>query len=96
MPGNGTGAVWSGRSTRHANEAITDADWKRVFESEGYVRLKKRETSMHARLKTPNSKRLRRVCFERQNSVSAAPKARNMKARGKREARRPWDRTTRR
>ncbi len=29
-----------------ANELITDADWKQVFQSEGYVRLKKRETSM--------------------------------------------------
>ena len=31
---------------RKANAPITDADWQRVFESEGYVRLKKRETSM--------------------------------------------------
>jgi len=29
-----------------ANQAIEDADWQRIFQSEGYVRLKKRETSM--------------------------------------------------
>lgn len=31
---------------RRANQTITDADWRRVFQSEGYVRLKERETSM--------------------------------------------------
>ena len=31
---------------KNANQTITEADWQRVFESEGYVRLKKRETSM--------------------------------------------------
>jgi hypothetical protein len=31
---------------RAAGAEITDADWKRVFESEGYVRLKAREHSM--------------------------------------------------
>lgn len=31
---------------KKAGEAITDADWQRVFQSEGYVRLKKREASM--------------------------------------------------
>ncbi len=31
---------------RKANQSITEADWKRVFQSEGYVRLKQRETSM--------------------------------------------------
>jgi hypothetical protein len=31
---------------RAANAQITDADWKRVFASEGYVRLKEREHSM--------------------------------------------------
>lgn len=29
-----------------ANQPVTDADWRRVFQSEGYVRLKARETSM--------------------------------------------------
>jgi hypothetical protein len=32
---------------RAASAAITEADWKRVFESEPYVRLKKREAVMH-------------------------------------------------
>lgn len=31
---------------RKANQPVTDADWQRVFQSEGYTRLKKRETSM--------------------------------------------------
>lgn len=31
---------------RHRAESITDADWQRVFTSEGYVRLKAREVSM--------------------------------------------------
>lgn len=39
-------AVLAILAKRQANATITDADWKRVFESEGYVRLKKRETSM--------------------------------------------------
>ncbi|HEU4510232.1 MAG TPA: DUF5700 domain-containing putative Zn-dependent protease [Pyrinomonadaceae bacterium] len=29
-----------------ASQPVTDADWQRVFQSEGYTRLKKRETSM--------------------------------------------------
>jgi hypothetical protein len=31
---------------RKANQPINEADWQRVFQSEGYVRLKKRETAM--------------------------------------------------
>ena len=31
---------------RKANQPIVDADWQRIFHSEGYVRLKRRETSM--------------------------------------------------
>ncbi|HSD46929.1 MAG TPA: DUF5700 domain-containing putative Zn-dependent protease, partial [Pyrinomonadaceae bacterium] len=31
---------------RKLNQPITDADWQRLFQSEGYVRLKNRETSM--------------------------------------------------
>lgn len=32
---------------RKANQPITEADWQRVFQSEGYVRLKKREAAMN-------------------------------------------------
>jgi len=39
-------AVLAILAKRAAYEAITDADWQRVFTSEGYVRLKKREHSM--------------------------------------------------
>lgn len=39
-------AVLSILAKKKANETITEADWQRVFKSEGYVRLKKRETSM--------------------------------------------------
>ena len=39
-------AVLAVLAKRKANQAINDADWQRVFQSEGYVRLKKRETSM--------------------------------------------------
>ena len=31
---------------RKANQPITEADWQKVFQSEGYIRLKKRETAM--------------------------------------------------
>ena len=30
---------------RKANQPVAEADWQRIFQSEGYVRLKKRETS---------------------------------------------------
>src|SRR5215213_7799439 len=39
-------AVLNFLAKRRANQSITEADWQRVFQSEGYVRLKKRETSM--------------------------------------------------
>lgn len=39
-------AVLAVLTKKKAGEAITDADWQRVFQSEGYVRLKQRETSM--------------------------------------------------
>jgi len=39
-------AVLSILAKRKANQPLTDADWQRVFQSEGYTRLKKRETSM--------------------------------------------------
>ena len=39
-------AVLAILAKKKANEPITDADWQRVFQSEGYVRLKARETSM--------------------------------------------------
>src|SRR4051812_46956084 len=31
---------------REAHQPVTEADWRRVFESEGYVRLKRREQAM--------------------------------------------------
>jgi len=39
-------AVLAILAKRKANQPITDADWQRVFQSEGYIRLKQRETSM--------------------------------------------------
>jgi len=39
-------AVLAVLAKRKTNQPITEADWQRVFSSEGYVRLKKRETSM--------------------------------------------------
>jgi Putative zinc dependent peptidase (DUF5700) len=39
-------AVLAILAKRNANQSITEADWQRVFQSEGYIRLKKRETSM--------------------------------------------------
>jgi hypothetical protein len=33
-------------SKRKTHQSLTEADWQRVFSSEGYVRLKKRETAM--------------------------------------------------
>ena len=32
---------------RKANQPITEADWQRIFQSEGYRRLKERETAMN-------------------------------------------------
>lgn len=39
-------AVLSILAKKKAQQLITDADWQRLFNSEGYVRLKKREQSM--------------------------------------------------
>lgn len=39
-------AVLAILNKRKTNHPIIDADWERVFQSEGYVRLKKRETSL--------------------------------------------------
>ena len=39
-------AVLAVLAKRKANQTITESDWQRIFQSEGYVRLKKRETSM--------------------------------------------------
>lgn len=39
-------AVLAILTRKKANEPITEADWQRVFQSDGYVRLKQRETSM--------------------------------------------------
>ena len=39
-------AVLAILTKKKAGEPITEADWQRVFQSEGYVRLKQRETSM--------------------------------------------------
>ena len=39
-------AVLAILAKRRANAEITDTDWQRVFSSEGYIRLKKRELSM--------------------------------------------------
>jgi hypothetical protein len=39
-------AVLTILAKKKANEAISDADWQQLFATEGYVRLKQRETSM--------------------------------------------------
>src|SRR5689334_1125668 len=39
-------AVLAILAKRKANQPIADGDWQRVFQSEGYVRLKQREQSM--------------------------------------------------
>lgn len=39
-------AVLAILTKKKAGEAVAEADWQRVFQSEGYVRLKQRETSM--------------------------------------------------
>jgi len=39
-------AVLNVLAKRKANQSIAEIDWQRIFQSEGYVRLKKRETSM--------------------------------------------------
>ena len=39
-------AVLAILAKRKAGQEVNDSDWQRVFQSEGYVRLKKRETSM--------------------------------------------------
>lgn len=39
-------AVLNILAKKRADRPITDADWQRVFQSEGYVRLKQRETAM--------------------------------------------------
>jgi len=39
-------AVLNILAKKAADQPITDEDWKRVFQSEGYIRLKKRELAM--------------------------------------------------
>src|SRR6185436_13502234 len=39
-------AVLAILAKRKVNQPITDQDWQRVFQSEGYTRLKQRETAM--------------------------------------------------
>ena len=39
-------AVLAILAKRKANQPVVEADWQRVFQTEGYVRLKQRETSM--------------------------------------------------
>lgn len=39
-------AVLAILAKRKANQPVVESDWQRVFQSEGYVRLKQRETSM--------------------------------------------------
>lgn len=39
-------AVLAILARKKAQQPIPDADWQRLFASEGYVRLKKRETAM--------------------------------------------------
>ena len=39
-------AVLAILAKRKAGQEISETDWQRVFQSEGYVRLKKRETAM--------------------------------------------------
>ena len=39
-------AVLAVLAKKKSNQPITEADWERIFSSEGYVRLKKRELSM--------------------------------------------------
>ena len=40
-------AVLAVLAKKRANQAITESDWQRVFESEGYIRLKKRESALN-------------------------------------------------
>ncbi|HEX5601648.1 MAG TPA: hypothetical protein VFX63_03820 [Pyrinomonadaceae bacterium] len=49
-------AVLSALAKRKANQTITETDWQRIFQSEGYVRLKKRETSMQRSFEDPDFK----------------------------------------
>src|ERR1044072_3266266 len=49
-------AVLSVLAKRKANQTITETDWQRIFQSEGYVRLKKRETSMQRSFEDPDFK----------------------------------------
>src|SRR4030095_9788225 len=39
-------AVLAILASKKANQPITDSDWQRLFASEGYIRLKKRETAL--------------------------------------------------
>lgn len=47
-------AVLAILAKRQAGTAITEADWKKLFETEGYQRLKKREVSMKNKFEDPD------------------------------------------
>ena len=49
-------AVLAILAKRKAAQEVTEADWQRVFQSEGYVRLKKRETSMQRKFEEADFK----------------------------------------
>ena len=49
-------AVLAILAKRKASQPVNDADWQRVFQSEGYVRLKQRETSMKRSFEDPDFK----------------------------------------
>jgi hypothetical protein len=46
-------AVLAILARKKANQQITDADWRRLFSSEGYIRLKKREAAMKRPFEDP-------------------------------------------
>ena len=54
-------AVLSALAKRKANQTITESDWQSIFQSEGYVRLKKRETSMQRSFEDADFKKF--VCL---------------------------------
>ena len=53
-------AVLAILTKKKANQPITESDWQQLFQSEGYVRLKARETSMKVLSKMQT---LRLSCF---------------------------------
>ena len=66
-------AVLSVLAKRKTNQTITETDWQRIFQSEGYVRLKKRETAISESYSRRTTRPLRNTTTALQSHCRCGP-----------------------